>query len=247
MIDSYHYVGDELDLFANAVRWKAYFRRRIVPYLGAEILEVGAGLGGTTRALCRGDETRWVCLEPDPALASRLAAAQEAGHLPRSCVVIVGTLADQLQGEQFDSVLYMDVLEHIEGDRAEMAQAARRVKPGGYVIALSPAHQWLYTPFDRSIGHCRRYTRATMTNITPEGLELAWIGYLDSVGLLASLANKLLLHQAMPTPAQVSFWDRILVRLSEWVDPLVGHRVGKSVLAIWRRPPEVARAAPEPG
>ena len=56
----YHYVGDELDLFSEARRWKAYFRRRILPYLGAEVLEVGAGLGGTTRALCRGTEARWV-------------------------------------------------------------------------------------------------------------------------------------------------------------------------------------------
>ncbi len=247
MTESYHYVGDELDLFAAAVRWKSYFRRRIAPYLGTEVLEVGAGLGGTTRALCRGDEARWVCLEPDPALATRLEAAQAAGRLPRSCAVVVGTLADQLLGEQFDSVLYMDVLEHIEGDRAEMEQAARRVKPGGYVIALSPAHQWLFTPFDRSIGHCRRYTRKSMAAITPDGLDLAWIGYLDSVGLLASLANKVLLRQAMPTPTQVAFWDRVLVRMSEWVDPLGGYRVGKSILAIWRRPPEAAAAAAGPG
>ena len=233
----YHYVGDELDRFAAAVHWKAYFRRRIAPYLGQEILEVGAGLGGTTRALCRGTETRWVCLEPDPALADRLKAEQASGRLPGSCEVVVGSLADQLEVDRFDSVLYMDVLEHIEGDHAEMVQAARRVKPGGYVIALSPAHQWLYTPFDRSIGHCRRYSRATLRALTPPGLDLVWLGYLDSVGFFASLANKLLLQQAMPTPAQIAFWDRVLVRTSTWVDPILGYRAGKSVLGVWRRPP----------
>jgi len=232
----YHYVGDELDLFSEARRWKAYFRRRILPYLGAEVLEVGAGLGGTTRALCRGTEARWVCLEPDPKLAARLRAEQAADRLPRRCEVVVGTLDDQLLGDRFDSVLYMDVLEHIEGDRVEMIQAARRVKPGGYVVALSPAHPWLYTPFDRSIGHCRRYTKATLKAITPEGLDLAWLGYLDSVGLLASTANKVLLKQSMPTPSQIRFWDRVLVRVSEWVDPVLGYRAGKSVLAVWQRP-----------
>ncbi len=236
MTDPYHYVGAELDLFSAAVRWKAYFRRRIDPYLGDEVLEVGAGLGGTTRALCRGTEARWVCLEPDPKLASRLEAEQAADRLPRCCEVIVGTLDDQLSTDQFDSVLYMDVLEHIEGDRDEMIQAARRVKPGGHVVALSPAHQWLFTPFDRSIGHCRRYTKASMNAITPEGLDLVWLGYLDSVGFLASLTNKLLLQQSMPTPSQIVFWDRFLVRASEWVDPMFRFRAGKSVLAIWRRP-----------
>lgn len=236
MSDPYHYVGDELDLFAAAVRWKAYFRRRIAPYLGAEVLEVGAGLGGTTRALCRGTERRWVCLEPDPTLAARLDAERAAGRLPAGCEVVVGTLEDRLRDDQFDSVLYMDVLEHIDDDRGEAMRAARRVATGGHLIALSPAHQWLYTPFDRAIGHCRRYTRESLGALAPEGLELAWIGYLDSVGLAASLANKLLLRQAMPTAAQVRFWDRTLVRMSEWVDPALGFRAGKSVLAIWRRP-----------
>ena len=236
MSEPYHYVGDELDLFSQATRWKAYFRRRIAPYLGGEVLEVGAGLGGTTRALCRGTERRWVCLEPDPVLAERLRAEQAAGRLPGRCEVVVGTLEDRLADDRFDAILYMDVLEHIEDDRAEVARAATRLRPGGVIVALSPAHQWLFTPFDRAIGHCRRYSRSTLRAIGPPGLELAWLGYLDSVGFLASLANKLLLRQAMPTPGQVAFWDGVLVRASEWVDPVLAHRAGKSVLAVWRRP-----------
>lgn len=236
MTTDYHYVGDELDLFAAAVRWKAYFRRMIRPYLGPTVLEVGAGLGGTTRALCDGTERRWVCLEPDPRLAARLEAEQAAGRLPGGCEVVVGTLDDQLAADQFDSVLYMDVLEHIDGDRAELAQAARRVRPGGHLVVLSPAHQWLFTPFDRAIGHCRRYSTGSLRAVGPEGLDLAWLGYLDSVGFFASLANKMLLRQAMPTPRQIAFWDGVLVRASTWVDPILRHRAGKSVLGIWRRP-----------
>lgn len=235
MNEPYHYVGDELDLFAVAVRWKSYFRRRIIPYLGREVLEVGAGLGGTTRTLCRGTETRWVCLEPDPVLANRLVAEQATGRLPSTCEVVVGTLDDQLKDETFDSVLYIDVLEHIEADQAEMVQAARRLRPGGHLIALSPAHPWLFTPFDQAIGHHRRYTRSTLRAIAPPGLSPIWVGYLDSVGCLASLANKVLLRQAMPTARQIAFWDRVLVRASEWADPVVGFQLGKSVLGIWRR------------
>ena len=234
--DPYHYVGDELDLFAAATNWKAYFRRQIQPYLGPTVLEVGAGLGGTTRALCTGTERRWACLEPDPQLAARLQAEQAAGRLPAGCEIVVGTLDDQLADDQFDSVLYMDVLEHIEGDAAELVRAARRVAPGGHLVVLSPAHQWLFTPFDRSIGHCRRYSMASLRAVGPPGLDLAWLGYLDSVGFFASLANKMLLQQAMPTPKQISFWDKVLVRTSTWVDPILAHRAGKSVLGVWRRP-----------
>ena len=234
--EAYHYVGDELDLFAAATHWKAYFRRRITPYLGATVLEVGAGLGGTTRALCRGTESRWVCLEPDPQLAARLHAEQAAGRLPARCEILVGTLDDQLAEDQFDSVLYMDVLEHIETDSAELVQAARRVAPGGHLIVLSPAHQWLFTPFDRSIGHCRRYSRASLRAVGPADLDLVWLGYLDSVGFFASLTNKLLLQQAMPTARQIAFWDQVLVRASTWLDPVLGFRAGKTVLGVWQRP-----------
>ena len=231
----YHYVGDELDLFAAAVRWKSYFRRRIMPYLGTNVLEVGAGLGGTTRTLCRGTEQRWVCLEPDPKLAERLVAEQGAGRLPTHAEVVVGTLDDQLAHDRFDTILYMDVLEHIDDDRSEVSRAAGRLGPGGHLIALSPAHPWLFTPFDQAIGHCRRYTRGTLKALTPPELELVWLGYLDSVGMMASLANKVLLKQSMPTPRQIAFWDRVLVRSSEWVDPVLRFQVGKSVLGIWQR------------
>jgi hypothetical protein len=59
--------------------------------------------------------------------------------------------------------------------------------------------------------------------------------YLDSVGMMASLANRVLLKSADPTQHQIALWDRYLVRLSRVVDPLSGYRCGKSVLAIWQR------------
>jgi SAM-dependent methyltransferase len=231
----FEYVGSELELFAAATRWKSYLRRRLGPYIGREVLEVGAGFGGTTKFLCRGDEARWVCLEPDATLADRLARSIAEGGLPACCRVAVGTLESLEEVPPFDTLLYIDVLEHIEDDRAELARAARRLKPGGHVVAMSPAHQWLFTPFDAAIGHYRRYTRRSIRALTPEGLEPVRVDYLDSVGLLASLGNRLVLNKAMPTARQIAAWDRYMVRLSGLVDPLFGHRLGKSVMAAWRK------------
>ncbi len=101
---------------------------------------------------------------------------------------------------------------------------------------LSPAHPWLYTPFDASIGHYRRYTRQSLRAAGPAGLRLTRLAYLDSAGMLASLGNRLLLQSAMPTPAQIGFWDRFLVPVSYLTDRLTGHRVGKSILGVWTRP-----------
>jgi hypothetical protein len=100
---------------------------------------------------------------------------------------------------------------------------------------LAPAHQWLFTPFDQAIGHYRRYTRPMLAALTPESLEIRRLIYMDSVGLAASLANRLLLRQSMPTPRQIAVWDKLMVRLSRVVDPLIGRNFGKSVVAVWRK------------
>ncbi len=234
-MSEYTYVGTELDLFASAHVWKRYFSGLIRPFLGRDVLEVGAGLGATTRHLHGDAARRWVCLEPDAALAERLRAAIRAGTVP-TCDVVVGTLETLPAGESFDTVLYIDVLEHIEDDAEEMARAAGRLRATGRVIVLSPAHPWLFTPFDAALGHYRRYNRRTLAAVAaaaPLTCERIW--YLDSVGMLASLGNRLFLRRAHPTPGQIASWDRVMVRASRWIDPLLGRRVGKSILGIWRR------------
>jgi hypothetical protein len=136
----------------------------------------------------------------------------------------------------FDSIIYIDVLEHIENDAEEIGFAVAHLRPGGHLIVLSPAHQYLYSPFDAAVAHFRRYNKeslsAAMTNYDLECVKLV---YLDSVGCLISLGNKLLLRSTTPTWGQMRFWDRGIVPISSVVDRFFGYRLGKSVLGIWRR------------
>jgi SAM-dependent methyltransferase len=239
-MNDYTYVGSELELFSRAARWKAYLYQQMAPFLGADVLEVGAGIGGTTKVLCRREHSRWLCLEPDGRLAEQLCGALEARELPACCQALVGTLEAVAVAKQppFDTLLYVDVLEHIEHDRGELAQAGGHLKPGGHLIVLAPAHQFLYTPFDKAIGHFRRYSRRSLSALQPPGLQLSQLRYLDSAGMLASLGNRLLLKQSLPTPRQIAVWDNWLVPISTVLDPITGFRIGKSVLAVWRKPHE---------
>ena len=191
--DVSNYAGTELDVFAGAKRWKRYLRSRIRPYLGRRVLEVGAGIGGTTRFLCTGNHESWICLEPDGSLLERLVEGIESGGIPQCCRPVEGVLADFNAEPLPDSILYVDVLEHIRHDADELAIARDKVAPAGYVVVLSPAHPWLYTPFDRAIGHYRRYTKRSLGALTPRGLKLVRLDYLDSAGLAASLGNRLVL------------------------------------------------------
>jgi SAM-dependent methyltransferase len=229
------YAGDELELFASATRWKGYYGGIVAPYLRGDVLEVGAGIGGTARVLCDGRQRSWAALEPDPALADAMRRSLAAAPLPAPTRVVTGTLASLPPESRFDAVLYVDVLEHIEDDRGEVARAAERLVAGGALIALAPAQQWLYSPFDERIGHYRRYDRRSIAALTPPALALERVLMLDAVGMLASAANRFVLRQDAPTARQVGFWNRWLVPSSRLVDPLVGHRFGRSVLAIWRR------------
>lgn len=229
MTESRAYIGSELELFAHAQQWKAYYKNLIAPFFGRRVLEVGAGLGATTIALCDGTQDEWICLEPDPDLLAQLCSQP----LPVCCRPQPGFVTTLASDARFDSILYIDVLEHIADDRAELELASRHLAPGGKLIVLSPAYQFLFSPFDKSIGHYRRYTRSTLSALTPLGCRLVELRYLDSFGLFTSLANRLFLRQPLPTYAQILFWDRWLVPISRLIDPLMGFRFGRSIVGIW--------------
>ncbi len=222
------YVGSELALFKKAKNWKAYWRDQIAAYVRGEVLEVGAGIGANTELLAGRGFSSWTCLEPDAALAGDIELPD--GRYRRA----VGTIQDLPAHERFDSILYIDVLEHIEDDQAELILAADRLKPGGSLIVLSPAHPFLFTEFDRAIGHYRRYTRSSLRALKPPALWERKMIYLDSAGMLASAGNRLLLKSAMPTEQQILAWDRLLVPASRVIDGFFARRVGKTVLGVWQ-------------
>lgn len=233
---SAHYPGNELELFAAATNWKRYLVAALRPFLGPRVLEVGAGIGATTSVLNVEPGHRWTCLEPDPTMATRLRELLAAGDLPAGCEVRQGTVALLGDEHMYDSVLYVDVLEHIHDDREELAAVSRHVASGGHLAVLAPAHPWLYTAFDAGIGHFRRYTRRTLRQVGPESMRITQLRYLDSVGMVASAANRLLLRQSLPTARQIAIWDKLMVPCSRLLDPLLCFGVGKSVLAVWRKP-----------
>jgi SAM-dependent methyltransferase len=229
------YVGDELELFARAHNWKRYWSEALGRHVRGRVLDVGAGMGASARLFAghAGIES-WLALEPDPTLAAQMRAGAP-GEFPPGFEVAEGTLADMATDREFDTILYIDVLEHIEGDRDELVQATRRLAPGGRIVILSPAHAFLYSPFDAAIGHVRRYDRASLRAAVPPGFAVERMQYLDSVGLLASLGNRLLLRARQPTLGQIALWDGWMVPPSRLLDPLLLHRVGKTIVAVLRR------------
>ncbi len=229
----FRYVGAELDVFAQAARWKDYWSTLVRPYCRGVVWEVGAGLGANTPRLINPAVTRWVCVEPDAVLAARLCGAVTPdGHHP---VIEIhhGTTRDVPSDRRPDVILYIDVLEHIEQDGEELSWVADQMAGGGRLVVLSPAHGWLFSPFDVALGHFRRYNRKMLRAAVPASLREERLIYLDGAGMLASLANRLLLRQAYPTLDEILFWDRRLIPVSVALDRVFGYRLGKSLLGVF--------------
>ena len=229
------YIGDELKVFEKAYNWKNYYASFVKPYLQDTVLEIGAGLGGTTSILCDGRQKEWTCLEPDEKLAKSIRQKIEFNEIPNCCNVITGTIADIPETQFYNAIIYIDVIEHIENDLKELQLASKHLMKNGSLIIMAPAHNWLYSPFDKAISHYRRYNIKSLKAIAPNNLRPERIVYLDSVGLLVSCANKFFLKQSNPQKEQIAFWDNIIIPLSKIFDRIFFNALGKSVLGIWRR------------
>ena len=231
---SYRYAGSELELFAAATNWKAYMAQILGRFIAGRVLEVGAGIAGNTAHLQNARVREWICLEPDPDFAGHIAGRVAAGGLPPCVRVVPGTIGSVGGAGRFDTILYLDVLEHITGDRAELARAGRLLAERGNLVVLAPAHQFLFSPFDAAIGHHRRYDRASLCALTPPGCRLETSLMLDGAGFFASLANRALLSAPLPSRRQIALWDKLLVPISRVVDRATAYRFGKTVVAVWR-------------
>lgn len=232
----YVYVGQELELFLGAQNWKSYWLGILGQYVRGNVADVGAGIGAT---LIAGHQTlsfdSWTAIEPDKKLYENLLIniRKLEGVTEKKIVAIHGTISDVY--EEFDTILYVDVIEHIENDKYELEQAAKRLSSKGIVLTVTPAHNYLFSEFDKHVGHYRRYDADMLEGLKPEGLILKRSLYLDSVGMALSAANRYLLKSSLPSKKQIEFWDHWIVPISRMIDPLLGFKLGKTIIGVWEK------------
>ena len=234
-MEPYFYPGEELSLFEEARNWKKYFSSKIGPYIKGNVLEVGAGIGETTPYLLNKNVKEWTCLEPDARLFSLLAGKKSENKLPANCTLVQGMLDALPAGNRYDTILYIDVLEHIEDDASEIRSALSRLNDNGHLVIISPAKQYLYSPFDKSIGHFRRYNKRTLRKAVDEKrASEVRIFYMEATGMLLLVLNKFLLRKKYPNSTVIKIWDRIFIPASRLIDRILFYSTGKSIIGIWK-------------
>ena len=230
--NSQKYIGDELELFRNATNWKNYFSKSIGKYIHGDVLEVGAGIGINTKYIFNASENvkSWCLVEPDSSLLSQIEENTRTINLPYR--TIVNGSIQNIQDKKFDTIIYIDVLEHIQESKNEIELIKAHLKPNGHVIILVPAFNFLYNNFDKRIGHFRRYDKKLLKDEIASQLSIVSMFYMDSVGFFASLLNKYILKQDLPSLKNIHFWDKVMIPLSKTFDIFFSKCFGKSLIAI---------------
>ena len=145
------YQGKELENFDLANFWRKYIYFQIKFFLKNEILEVGAGIGSFTKNYEK-SFNEITLIEPDKYNFKKLKQ-----NIRNKNIVILNTSIKKTK-KKFNCIIYMNVLEHIRDHVKEINFAIKKLNKNGFLIILVPAHQKLFTKFDKAVGHYRRYS-----------------------------------------------------------------------------------------
>ena len=207
---------------ANYVDWLA---RLCGPYLGSKCLEIGAGHGDLAALLSDGRQYEASDLS-DECLA-RLEARFATTPNVNVRSVDLAHFSDE---DAFDSILLVNVLEHIDDDRGAVARLRRGLTTGGRLIVYLPAFELLYSRFDRDLGHHRRYRKGPLgALLEEEGFKVLDARYVNMLGAFGWFLYCRVLGRDASDQITVSACDRFVVpvlrRVERWVPPPFGLSV----------------------
>jgi SAM-dependent methyltransferase len=228
---------DELAELSGAGHFTRWIVDSLDDVLGDDVLEVGAGFGAIAAEVATREPGRLVtAIEPAdnvfPTLAQRAADLRNLDAVQ----VMSGDLASR--PERFDSVIYVNVLEHISDDVEELRVAARLIGPGGRLGVFVPAMPSLYGSLDYKSGHYRRYTADQLrTVIERAGFVDVDVRYLDVLGVVPYWLMYRVLNVDRLDRVSSAGYDRVIVPLSRALQRLVPRPPrGKNLIATARRP-----------
>lgn len=212
--DPYNQAGTgtaALELLESATQYNEWLASKFTPFLGNDNLELGAGHGTLTALVAR--DRRVVASEPSE--MGRAVLSQRFASNPQVPSVI-SDLAELPASESFDCVYSANVLEHVADDIALIKRTARVLRPGGRFVAVVPAGDWLYSPFDAAVGHHRRYGHADRIRLSvglatgSAPLELATYRAFNPVGAIGWFLRMRMLRRSQIPVVDIERFDSLV-------------------------------------
>ena len=225
-----HVTLENIGATPSVSRW---LLEQIGGHLGDRVFEAGSGTGNITKLLL--DKQRLVSVDVDPFCAESV--DRQYGHL-ENVSVMVGDLEDaglyrKLEGEDFDTVLCINVLEHLDHPELAVKGFLDLIDDQGRLVILVPAHSWLYSEVDRAIHHRQRFSEAGLRGLLEgAGLTRVEIVQFNRLGIVGWGVNKWLKRKSISRLQMYLFAAMLpIARLVERIRPIPGL----SLIAVARR------------
>jgi SAM-dependent methyltransferase len=226
------YFGKDLEAMSFAINYHKWIMDEFYPYLGSFVAEVGAGTGNFSRLILETHIKSLNAYEPSKNMYPLL---KEALSQDKRAEAIKGFFSSADTEEGFDSILYVNVLEHIKDDASELANAHKALNLNGHLLIFVPALPWLYSDLDKQLGHFRRYVKKDLADLTKKvGFTIVKARYFDIAGIIPWYVNFVLLNNSI-RGGSVSLYDRLVVPLMRLSERLIPPPIGKNVLLIAKK------------
>ncbi|HOC57486.1 MAG TPA: class I SAM-dependent methyltransferase [Verrucomicrobiota bacterium] len=229
------YVADLLQM-SKAERYRRWQFDVVAPFVRGKVLEVGGGIGNFTPELA--GVAKWVTsIEPNAYCHARL--LEKTKVLPNVQVlnVTVEALDNQVSAaDAFDTIILMNVLEHIKDDEGVLRRLKQRLARGGRVVVLVPAGPWAFGSTDVRLGHYRRYSRKSARDLMAKlNLEVEKLRYYNFIGVWAWWWNAKVTRRQSQRDAQIRVFDRLFVPMISRIEKMLPPPLGQSVLIVGRQ------------
>ena len=220
---------------AELDRYNYWLYEQIAEAVGERVLEVGSGTGNITQFLATAGRA---VTATDVVPSYRRLLQETFAHQPQVSVGVFNL--DQAAPEEyvqhsFDTVVCLNVLEHIENDLYALQQMRKVLAPGGKLALLVPSHQFLFGEFDRAVGHFRRYERKGLHKLLENaGFRVRQTKFFSMAAMLPWFINGRVLKRDYLPPNQTDLANRLVPLLK--LEKLIGPPCGISLIAIAEKP-----------
>ena len=222
------YEGKDLESMSFAQNYHEWIYDLIKNSVGSRIAEIGSGTGNFTEILLN-NYKEIHAFEPCSKTHNK------SVHLGHQKVISINDNFENRKNDFqdfFDSVLFINVLEHIENDEFALKSAKQILSPEGTLVIFVPALRWLYSSFDTSIGHFRRYHKKNLVYlVSKSGFKIDQCHYFDSIGILPWFFVMKMLGGSL-NPRSVKWYDSIIVPWLKLVERIFIPPIGKNLLLV---------------